>query len=360
GSYTGIESVSALTGADAGNYSIGTISGDYEVAKLALTGSIATGSSTYGETLAPGAVSFANLVSGDTVDGTVAVDTTGNLSGSSNLKAGSYTGIESVSALTGADAGNYSIGTISGDYDVAKLSLTGTIATGSSTYGETLVPGAVSFTNVVSGDTVDGTVDVDTTGNESPGGHLHAGSYTGIENVSGLSGGDAGNYRVGSVAGDYDVSQRALDVSITGTPTKTFDQTSAATLVPDDFTLGNLASGDVLTVTQTAGTYAQITVGTGIVVTATLGASDFSGVGGTDPADYLLPGSATGFGTILPQPSNSQTGQAGINALTGLPQDPQTNGLTGPGGPADAALNILCGGVSGTPGSASCPADQGQ
>ncbi|MBI1416747.1 MAG: filamentous hemagglutinin N-terminal domain-containing protein, partial [Limimaricola sp.] len=181
GSYTGIESVSALTGADAGNYSIGTISGDYEVAKLALSGTIATGSSTYGETLAPGAVSFTNLVSGDTVDGTVDVDTTSNQSGSSNLKAGSYTGIESVSALTGADAGNYSIGTISGDYEVAKLALTGTIATGSSTYGETLAPGAVSFANLVSGDTVDGTVDVDTTGNLSGSSNLKAGSYTGIE-----------------------------------------------------------------------------------------------------------------------------------------------------------------------------------
>ena len=112
--------------------------GGMTIDKLALTGSIASGSSTYGNSLTAG---------------TVTVNASGNTSSSGYLNAGSYTGIESVgSTLSGTDAGNYNFAGAVGDYTVNKLALTGTITTGTSTYGSSLSTGTASFTNVVGSD----------------------------------------------------------------------------------------------------------------------------------------------------------------------------------------------------------------
>ena len=113
------------------------IGGNLTITPLALTGTIATGSSVYGSALTPGAVAFINAVAGDNLGATIAVNTTGNLSSSGNLKAGSYAGIESVTALTGANAGNYSFAGITGNYTVSQLALTSSIAAASSVYGST-------------------------------------------------------------------------------------------------------------------------------------------------------------------------------------------------------------------------------
>ena len=138
GMHTGKEYISALGGADAANYSYAGVVGNYTVSKLDLTGTIAAGSSVYGSALAAGAANLTNTISGDAVTATTSVNTTGNTSTSGNLKAGSYTGIEQISALGGADAANYSYGSVVGDYTVSKLDLTGTIVAGSSVYGSAL------------------------------------------------------------------------------------------------------------------------------------------------------------------------------------------------------------------------------
>ena len=95
--------MTALSGADAANYTYASVVGNYTVNKLALTGSIAEASSTYGSSLAPGAATFTNAVGGDALGtATVSVSTTGNTSTSGNLNAGTYTGAQSVTALSGA------------------------------------------------------------------------------------------------------------------------------------------------------------------------------------------------------------------------------------------------------------------
>ena len=70
-----------ITGADAANYSFAgyiTPSANYTVSKRALTGSIARGTSIYGNTLAPGAASFTNAIAGDVLgSATRAVATAG-------------------------------------------------------------------------------------------------------------------------------------------------------------------------------------------------------------------------------------------------------------------------------------------
>ena len=223
GSYTGIESITGLSGADANNYTFAGITGNYNVSQLALSGTISTGSSVYGSSLNPGTASLTNVVSTGTgtddvsVAGT-AVNTTGNLSTSGNLNAGSYTGIEYVTGLSGADANNYTFAGITGNYNVSKLALSGSISTGSSVYGSSLNPGTASLTNVVSTgtgtDDVSASIGVNTTGNLSTSGNLNAGSYTGIEYVTGLSGADANNYTFAGITGNYNVSQLALSGTI--------------------------------------------------------------------------------------------------------------------------------------------------
>jgi hypothetical protein len=61
-----------------------------EVAKLALTGSIAQSNSIYGDSLVAGTASFTNKVGSDVVNlASVNIATAGNTSGSGNLNAGS-------------------------------------------------------------------------------------------------------------------------------------------------------------------------------------------------------------------------------------------------------------------------------
>ena len=77
----------------------------------------------------------------------VTVNTTGLSSSSGHLIAGTHTGVESVSALSGADAGNYTFAGLTGNYTVNVLALNATMAAGNSTYGSALVPGAASGSN---------------------------------------------------------------------------------------------------------------------------------------------------------------------------------------------------------------------
>jgi hypothetical protein len=117
-----------------------------------LTGSIASGSSVYGSTLTAGAVTLTGVVNGDSVStASVVINTAGLLSGAAYLKVGSHLGIQSVSStLSGTGASNYTFAGATGDYTVTAKTLTGTIGSGSSVYGASLVAGG-SFSSGRSG-----------------------------------------------------------------------------------------------------------------------------------------------------------------------------------------------------------------
>ena len=287
GSYTGIESVSsALSGTDSGNYTFAGAAGNYTVSQAALTGSVVPGSSAYGAALTPGAATLSGVLSGDSITtGAVTINTSGNTSTSGHLKAGSYTGIESVSAtLSGTDAGNYTFAGASGNYSVGPVTLTGSIAPGSSAYGATLLPGAATLSGVLPGDVVaPGAVAVNTTGSTSTSGHLKAGSYTGIESVSAtLSGADAGNYTFAGASGNYSVSTLSLPITGITASNKVYDTTTSASLLgtASVATLNN----DVVNVSGVGtGAFADANVGTGKAVTV----SGYT-LAGADAGNYAV------------------------------------------------------------------------
>ncbi|NBU15150.1 MAG: hypothetical protein EBT35_11225, partial [Alphaproteobacteria bacterium] len=237
----------ALNGADADNYTFAGTVGDYTVSRLALAGVLGAGSSAYGASLVPGAVTFSNKVTGDIVTtATPTVNTSGKTSSSGNLIAGTHNGIQSVSgALSGLDADNYTFTGATANYTVTPLALVGVLGAGSSVYGAALVPGSVTFTNKVTGDNVlPAAVVIDTTGKTSTSGNLKANTYTELQTVSSvLSGTDALNYTFAGVKADYTVSKATLGGSISPS-----SSVYGSALVPGTATI---TTGIVSTVTGT-------------------------------------------------------------------------------------------------------------
>ena len=90
------------------------------------------------------------------------------------------------------------------------------------------------------------------------------------------------------------ITPRTLSVSLTGSTSRDYDGTTQAPLTADNFSLGNLVSGESIGITQTSGTYAGKNVGSGISVSASLAAGDFTAGAGTALSNYTLPTSASG------------------------------------------------------------------
>jgi hypothetical protein len=286
GSYA--QTASALTGADAGDYSFTgytTPTNTYTVNPLALTGTaIASASSTYGSTVNPGAVTFGNAIAGDDVSATASL-VSPTYSTSNHLNAGSYA--QSASALTGADASDYSFTgytTPTNTYTVNPLALTGTaIASASSTYGSTVTPGAVNFGNAIAGDDVGATASL-VSATYSTSSHVNAGSYA--QTASALTGTDAGNYTFSGYTtptNNYTVNPFALTVTATGV-NRTYDGlTDASVTLSDD-----RFAGDLLTDSYTSASFGNGNAGTGRKVNVA-GIS----VTGTDAGNYTWNTTAT-------------------------------------------------------------------
>ena len=97
------------------------------------------------------------------------------------------------------------------------------------------------------------------------------------------------------------IKKRTLTASVVGNPTKVYDGNATATLTPANFLIGNLVSGESLTVTKATGTYNTKDVSTANNVSTTLASGDFSAATGTNLNNYYLPTSASGAGHITPK-----------------------------------------------------------
>ncbi len=161
----------------------------------------------------------------------------------------------------------------------------------------TLAPGNFGLTGFVSGQgaTVTetaGTYDSANAGSRTVTAALTAGDFTASSGTS-LS-----NYILPvSATGPGQIDPKALLAAITGNPTKTYDGTTAATLLSSDYTLSGFVGSEGAAITQTVGTYASANAGTRNV-TANLGSGDFAANSGTLLSNYILPIQAQGSGTI--------------------------------------------------------------
>jgi hypothetical protein len=160
------------------------------------------------------------------------------------------------------------------------------------TTAATLAPANYTLKGVVSGDTV--ALNNPTSGTYAS---KNIGSAIGVA-VSGLaiSGADAGNYLLSSTSASANIgtiTQAILTAGLTGTVSKVYDGTTAATLAAVNYTLPGVFSGDAVSLNNpVSGIYASKNVGTGIGVSV-MGLA----LSGADAGNYAL-SSASASGNI--------------------------------------------------------------
>lgn len=299
-----------LSGAKAGNYAItstqtsniGVITqAPIYVSGLAVNSRAYNGSTA--ATLDTSGASFTGQFAGDTFG--IRYPTTGTFAskdvGTWAVTTGPATFI--VPAIPGTGYENY--------YIVNQTGLTGVITkatlsisiTGNPTKvynantAATLAAGNYSLTGLVGseGFTVtqtSGTYDSADAGARTVSATLGAGNFTGT------GGGLISNYSFPTtVTGAGTISPKAVTATVIGNPTKTYDGSTTATLTSGNYSLSGFLGADNATVTKTTADYSSANAGSR-TVTATLGAGDFTAAGGTNLANYALPTSASGVGTI--------------------------------------------------------------
>jgi filamentous hemagglutinin family protein len=209
-------------------------------------------------------------------------------------------------SLTGADAGNYSLSQPS--YLIADITpavLIGAII-GNPTKGYDassqafLTAANYSLTGFVA---AEGATITQSSGGAYDSADAGARTVTANLVVSDFvadSGTDLSNYALPTtILGGGTINRAQLSAAIIGNPTKIYDDTTVATLTSGNYQLAGFVAGQGATVTQTVGAYDSDNVGAR-TVTATLSAGDFTGVSATNLANYTLPVSAVGAGTITP------------------------------------------------------------
>ena len=241
---------------------IGTISKPYD-------GTVAA-------SIASGNYLVSGAIDGDTVqlnNPTLGTYTTaGTGSGVEDAGSGKAVGVSGV-ALSGASDGaatvfGYELDSpaVSGTVGtINPLALTGAAITGSSSiYGSALSPGAVSFSNVLSGDEVSSAAFVNFDGVDlSSSGNLTAGSYSQSASAD-LAGTDAANYSFSgftTATPNYSIERLNLTASGVTVANKVYDGTTQATISTAAAALNGLIAGDSVTASGGSGLFSDPNVG---------------------------------------------------------------------------------------------------
>jgi filamentous hemagglutinin family protein len=297
----------ALTGSDAGNYTVNVSAfapiGIIDPAALnaliaSLTGTVAkTYDGTTAATLTPANyVLSGTIVAGDNV---ALNDPTSGTYDTRNVGTGKMVTVTGL-ALTGAQASDYtvnssatgSVGTIAAK--ALTVILIGSVEkTYDGTTGATLASGNYQLAGVVGGDSV-------SLNDPSSGAYDTKGAGTGkVVNVSGLvlGGSDSGNYTVGGSAsgGVGVIDPKSLVATLTGAVAKTYDGTTSATPASSNFQLAGVIAGDNVAANDpSGGSYDSKNVGVGKTVSV-------AGIvlTGSDASDYTVNSTTSGaVGTI--------------------------------------------------------------
>lgn len=307
----------SLTGTAAGNYAIAQPTG--------LTASITPASlnvSLSGNPTKPyngtttAAVTSSDFTITGFVGGESATITQASLAEYASANAGNNIGVTATlepsdfSAASGTLLSNYSFShTVSGHGTINPIPLTGLITNNpTKTYDGTTAGTVSSADYVLTGfiNSESATINQTSAAYASPaaGPETITASVTAANFVAG-SGTLLSNYVLPtSISGSGTIqpallSGNYINGSIVGNPTKTYDGTTIATLIPANFQLTGFIGGDSASVTQTVGQYANKNVGVQNV-TAHLTGGDFSPGSGTDLSNYVLPTVVYGTGTINP------------------------------------------------------------
>ncbi|WP_430390102.1 YDG domain-containing protein [Dyella sp. 20L07] len=111
-----------------------------------------------------------------------------------------------------------------------------------------------------------------------------------------LGGSAAGNYTLAQPTVYANITQALLNITMTGTPEKTYDGTNATTLGAGNFNITGFVSGQGAVVSQSSASYATPNAGSNIDVTATLQPSDFTPNAGTSMSNYTFDTTVFGAG----------------------------------------------------------------
>jgi len=316
GTHIAVTASDSLGGASAGNYTFTEPTGlAANITPLALTVSgITVANKTYDGTTAA-------TLSGGTLGGVISGDKVTLPQSGTFASKNVGTDIPVTVTLGGAAAGNYTLDGATGlAANITPLAITvsGEIAANKvydGTTAATLNGGTLS--GVISGDTVSLT-------HSGIFASKNVGTGIAITVTDSLAGNDAGNYTLSEPTGlAANITAAPLTAVIIGSPNKVYDGTTTATLTPANFSLGGFVAGESATVGKTLGTYNSPNVLTANSISATLAPGDFSANTGTSLANYTLPASAAGAGSITPQgPSltaNAATQIANRFVLSGTP-----------------------------------------
>jgi filamentous hemagglutinin family protein len=105
-----------------------------------------------------------------------------------------------------------------------------------------------------------------------------------------------------TASGKGTITPKTVTASVIGTPTKTYDATTAATLTSANYSVSGFLGSDGATVTETVGTYNSANVVDANTVNVTLANNDLSATGTTLLSNYTVVTSASGAGAITPAP----------------------------------------------------------
>jgi filamentous hemagglutinin family protein len=310
-----------LSGADAGDYYLGAGASFTGSNGIITPASLTIGGITAANKVYDGTTAVTVSTSGATYTGLVAGDSvTVSASGVFNNKnAGAAKTVSLTSSYGGSDLANYIIaGQATTTANITPAPLTLVAVTASKVYdGTTAAAGVVDVLGLVGSDSVSGATEHFNSKNAGDR-TLEVGTYT-------LNDGNGGgNYIVTERTAPGTIAPKPLTVDLTGTVTKTYNGSTAANLMPRNYSLSGLIAGDSVALNDpTLGNYANAKVGTGKTVSV-VGLS----LEGPDAGDYTVNALASGpIGTIL----------AAVPGPT-LPKTPPTNTLANGNGPGVGTL----------------------
>lgn len=299
-----VASTIALTGADAGNYSLGNTlaSSTASIAQRSVSATgVLTSSKTYdGTRVATTTVAgLSDTVAGDNVAAAVTA------SSFADKHVGDNKAVTSTLALTGADAGNYLLASTAAASSAAigKRTVAATVATADKTYdgGSAAVSTAGALSDMIAGDAVSATVSASNFADK------HAGAGKAVVSTIALTGADAGNYALGStmVAGSASIGRRSVMAVGVLTADKVYDGTQAATTTVSG--LDDAVTGDAVSVNVTASSFSDRQAGAGKAVASNLA------LAGADAGNYTLGNAVAGSSASIAQRSVSAAGVATSN-----------------------------------------------